>query len=86
MPRNIGISFSIGAKLSSTVAAAFSTVEAKLARTKKSMLDASKASKAFEKAIPLRARRDDLIQQVKAGGDAKARTELIKVAAAYRES
>lgn len=86
MPRNIGISFSIGAKLSSTVAAAFSTVEAKLARTKKSMLDASKASKAFEKAIPLRARRDDLIQQVKAGGDAKARTELIKVAAAYREA
>ncbi len=86
MANTFGVSFTIGAVLSSTVASAFGTVESKIQAARQKINASSREAKAIQKAIDLRGRRDELAAQFKDTGTAALRRELSKVSAEYRKA
>ncbi|MDR3361313.1 MAG: phage tail tape measure protein [Desulfovibrio sp.] len=83
-----GIGFLIGASVSPTVSTAFGTVEQKIQNMKQSLGAASKEAKTMQRALNLRASRDDISAKYKASGgtDSALRKELAKVSAEYRKA
>jgi phage-related tail protein len=71
-----------------SVAHAFGDVQNKIETTRGKLGAASKEAKTFQRALDLRARRDDLSAKLKASGgtDSALRKELTKVAAEYRKA
>lgn len=80
-----GLKFSIGARLSSSVASSFGSLDARMRRTQQTMHSLAKTSKAMQNALDLRAQRDDLRARYVASGrtDGKLLAELKKVSRAY---
>lgn len=80
-----GLKFSIGARLSSSVASSFASLDARMRRTQQTMHHLANTSKAMRSALDLRARRDDLRERFVASGrtDGKLLAELKKVSRAY---
>ena len=86
--RGLGLNFTIGARLSSSIASAFQTLDARMRRTSQAMRGMRDTSRQLTSALDLRARRDDLRQQYIASGrtDARLLRELRDVSSAYREA
>lgn len=80
-----GLKFSIGARLSSSVASSFASLDARMRRTQQTMNSLANTSKAMRNALDLRAQRDDLRERYVASGrtDGKLLAELKKVSRAY---
>ena len=86
--RGLGLNFTIGARLSSSIASAFQTLDARMRRTSQAMRGMRDTSRQLTSALDLRARRDDLRQQYIASGrtDARLLQRLRDVSSAYREA
>lgn len=83
-----GVGFTIGAKIGSSVASAFQSVENRIAKTRQALGAAAKQAGVFNKALELQKKRDALASTVKASGgqDTAALKELAKVSVKYREA
>lgn len=83
-----GLKFSIGARLSSSVASSFASLDARMRQTQQTINRLANASRAMNSALELRSRRDELIRQFMASGrtDAALRTQLENVSRSYRRA
>lgn len=80
-----GLKFNIGARLSSSIASSFASLDSRMRRTQQTMHSLANTSKAMQNALDLRGRRDDLRERYVASGrtDGKLLSELQKVSRAY---
>jgi TP901 family phage tail tape measure protein len=85
---DFGVKFLFGAAIGASLQAAFGAVQKNLENTRSSLKRSSVEAKTFQKALDLRARRDDLSAKLKASGgtDAALRKELTKVSEQYRKA
>lgn len=87
MARNIGVTFSIGAKLGASVSSAFASVQDKLRATQKAMRMASGQQKSLGNVLDIRARRDAVAQEIRQkGSDAALRKELRELSLQYKKA
>ena len=85
MSKTLGIGFVIGATVAATVNSAFTTVSNKIKQTQADMGKARQEMAALNKAMTLRDKRNTVLAQYKSSGgsDAKLRSQLKAVSAAY---
>ena len=87
MAKNIGVTFSIGAALKSSVATAFASVQSKLKATQAAFTAASKQSGKLEGVIAARNRLDSLQAKMRAeGATPKDLANIQKLAEAYAKA
>lgn len=83
-----GLRFNIGARLSSSVASAFSSVDSRMRQTQQVMRNLADTSRTMRNALDLRQRRESLRQQYIASGrtDSRLLDQLREVSASYRRA